>query len=62
LAQRVENPPAAGDRRCGFSPSVGKILWRRKMATHSVFLPEKSLMDRGAWQATVQRAQRVRRD
>ena len=29
-------------RRCGFSPWVGKISWRRKWQPTPVFLPEKS--------------------
>ena len=38
----VKNPPAdVGDTR-GFSPWVGKILWRRKWQPTPVFLPGKS--------------------
>ena len=40
-------------RRCRFEPWVRKILWRRKRQPILVFLPEKNLMDRGAWWATV---------
>ena len=40
-------------RRPRFDPWVGKILWRRKWQPTPEFLPEKSFMDRGAWQATV---------
>ena len=35
----------AGDekcKRCGFSPQVGKIPWRRKWQPTQVFLPRKS--------------------
>ena len=32
----------AGDRRPGFDPWVGKIPWRRAVATTPVFLPGKS--------------------
>jgi len=42
-------------RRCRFEPWVRKILWRRKRQPILVFLPEKNLMDRGAWWATVLR-------
>ena len=34
--------PACQCRRCGFSPWVGKIPWRRKWQPTPVFLPEKS--------------------
>ena len=36
----VMNPPAdaGGVKRCRFSPWVGKIPWRRKIATHSDIL------------------------
>ena len=36
----VKNSPAnAGDRRCGFDLSVGKIPWRREWQPTPVFLP-----------------------
>jgi len=39
----VKNSPAnAGDRRCGFDLSVGKIPWRREWLTPPVFLPGES--------------------
>jgi len=46
----VKNLPAdAGDsKRCRCSPWVGKIPWRRGMATHSSIRLENS-MDRGFW-------------
>ena len=40
-------------KRPGFGPCVGKTPWRRAWQPTPVFLPEKSPMDRGAWQATV---------
>ena len=40
-------------KRFGFNPWVRKIPWRRKWQPTPVFLPGKSHMDRGAWQATV---------
>ena len=43
-------------RRCkrhGFNPWIGKIPWRRKWKPTPVFLPGKSLLDRGVLQATV---------
>ena len=42
-------------RRCESDPWVRKIPWRRQWQPTSVFLPE----NRGAWQATVHRVQRV---
>ena len=49
----VKNPPAStGDMRCEFSPSVGKIPWRRAcnpLQYSCLGIP----MDRGAWQTTV---------
>ena len=39
-------------KKCGFNPWVEKIPCRRKWYSTPVFLPE-NLMDRGAWQATV---------
>ena len=40
----VKNPPAhARDKRCGFNPWVGKILWRRDwQATYSSMLAWRS--------------------
>ena len=39
----VKNLPAnAGDRRCWFSPWVGKIPWRRAWQPTPVFLPGES--------------------
>ena len=40
-------------KRCGFNLWVRKIPWRRKCQPTPVFLPGKSHMDRGAWQAIV---------
>ena len=53
----VKNPPAnARDiKRCGFDPWVGKIPWRWAWQPTPVFLPRKSFVDRGAWQATAHR-------
>ena len=42
-------------KKCGFNPWVRKIPWRRKWQPTPVFLPGKSHMDRGAWQAIVHR-------
>ena len=42
-------------RRHWFHPMVKKIIWRRKWQPTPVFLL-KSPKDRGAWEATVQRA------
>ena len=39
----VKNPPAnARDKRCGFDPWVGKILWRKVWQPTLVFLPGES--------------------
>ena len=39
----VKNLPAnAGDKRHGFSPWVGKILWRTAWQPTPVFLPRES--------------------
>ena len=55
MAQQVKNPHAMQEtRRGGFDPWVRKIPWRRKWQPIAVFLPENP-MDRGAWQATIQR-------
>ena len=40
-------------KRCGVNPWVRKIPWRRTCQPTPVFLPGKSHMDRGAWQAIV---------
>ena len=45
--------------RPGFSPWVGKILWRREWQPTPVFLPGRS-HGQGAWWATVLWVQRVR--
>ena len=45
---------SANVRRHGFNPWVGKITWRRKWPTTTIFLPEKSLGQRNLW-ATVHR-------
>ena len=42
-------------KKCGFNPWVRKIPRRRKWQPTPVFLPGKSHMDRGAWQAIVHR-------
>ena len=39
-------------KRRGFDPSVGKISWRQKWQSTTVFLLENP-MDRGAWWSTV---------
>ena len=44
--------PCRRHKRCGFSPSVRKIPWRRAWQPTPVFLPGESL-DRGAWQGMV---------
>ena len=55
MAQQVKNLPAVPETsRHGFSPSVGKIPWRRKIAAHSSYSCLENPMDRGAWWATVQ--------
>ena len=42
MALVVKNLPAnSGDLRYKFDPWVGKIPWRRKMATHSRILASK---------------------
>ena len=46
-------------KRCRFDPWVGKISWRRKWPRIPVFLPENP-MDRGAWQAIVNRVAKNR--
>ena len=48
-------------RRCGLSPGVRKIPWRRKWQSTPVFLLGNP-MDREAWWATVHGSQRVRHD
>ena len=50
------NPPANASRckRLGLDPWVGKIPWRRAWQPLQYFCLENS-MDRGAWQAVVQR-------
>ena len=52
----VKNLPAQYRRqkRCQFSPWVGKIPWRRKWQPTLVFLPENP-KDRRAWWAAVHR-------
>ena len=50
----VKNLPAnAWDMRCGFSPWVGKIPWRRAWQPTPVFIP--GWMGRGAWRTIVHR-------
>ena len=51
-AQLVKSAPAVRDTP-GFDPWVGKIPWRRGMATHSSILAWRIPMDRGAWWATI---------
>ena len=49
VALVVKNPSAsAGDMRCGFSPWVGKIPWRRAWQSTPVTCLENP-MARGAW-------------
>ena len=52
VALVVKNPPAnaGNEKRHGFDPWVGKILWRRAWKTTPVFLPGEFP---GAWWATV---------
>ena len=53
MALVVKNLTAsAGDKRCGFDPWVGKILWSKKWQPLQYICLENS-MDRGAWRATV---------
>ena len=40
-------------KRHGFYPWVGKILWNRKLQTHSNISCLENSIDRGAWRATV---------
>ena len=55
LALVVKNSPAsAKDRRCRFDPGSGKVPWRRKKTPLQYSCLENPL-DRGTWQATVQR-------
>ena len=50
MAQQVKNLPAVQETsRPGFSPLVGKIPWRRKIAAHSSYSCLENPMDRGAW-------------
>ena len=51
----VKDPPAKQEMRCGFSPWVGKIPWRRECQRPPVSLPGNPV-DRGAWRAVVHRA------
>ena len=57
MAPVVKNLPAkAGDvRDLGSIPGLGRSL-EQGMAAHSSILAWRIPMDRGAWQATVQRA------
>ena len=58
----VKNLPAnAEDLRLESDHWVGKIPWRRAWQATLVFMPGNP-MDRGAWQAIVSRATRVRRN
>ena len=50
VAQTVKNLPATWETQ--FSPSVGKIPWRRERLPTLGFLLENP-MDRGTWQVTV---------
>ena len=52
-----KNQPASvrDAKKPGFDPYVGKIPWRRKMATHSSILAWTVPQTRGAWRATVHR-------
>ena len=51
VAQTVKKPPAVLET--WVDPWVGKIPWRKDMATHSSILVWRISMDRGAWRATV---------
>ena len=42
-------------KRCRFDPWVRKVPLEESVATTPVFLPGEDPLDRGAWQATVQR-------
>ena len=42
-------------RRCGFVPWVGKIPWRRKWQSISIYCCLENSVDRGAWWAMVRR-------
>ena len=57
VALVVKNQPASvrDAKKPGFDPYVGKIPWRRKMATHSSVLAWTVPQTRGAWRATVHR-------
>ena len=51
----VKNLPAnAGDVRLGFDPWIGKIPWRRCMATYSSILAWRILSTEEAWRTAVQ--------
>ena len=53
-----ESACSSGDP--GLNSWVGKIPWRREMATHSSILAWRIPMDRGAWQAAVHEVTTVR--
>jgi len=47
VAQMIENLPAM--QETWLDPWVGRISWRRGMATHSSILAWRIPMDRAAW-------------
>ena len=49
-------------RRCGFDPSIGKILWRRKPQSTPAFLPKKSHGQRSLARHSPWGSRRVRLD
>ena len=52
----------AGNKRCGFSPWVGEIPWRRKQQLTPVFLPGKSHGQRSMVSYSPWGSKRVRHD
>jgi len=45
----VVNNPLAGDKRCRFTPWVGKITWRRKWPLILQYSCLENPMDKGVW-------------
>ena len=64
MALVVKNPPVSAGRykRCGFSPLVGKIPWRRAWLPTPVFSPRASHGQRSPVGHSQEESQRVRHD
>ena len=60
VAQSVKNLPAMQETWVQFLGQEDPL--EKEMATHSSILAWRTLMDRGAWQATVHGVARVRHD